>query len=103
MLRKALAALLILSWVVLSGFDLLEDLALKSGPSAYRECTSDKALPPHFKHGVGLANNIVESAHIEQLFYPSLLGLTALRASNHPVSSFHRVSELYKLHRVFLI
>jgi hypothetical protein len=103
MLRKSLAALLILSWVVLSGFDLLEDLEFKTGPGAYSEGTPDKTLPPHFKHRVSPANNIVESAHIEQLFHPSLLGLTAFRACNHSVSSFCWVSELYKLHRVFLI
>jgi hypothetical protein len=103
MLRKALAALLILSWVVLSGFDLLEDFGFKTGPSISSEGTPDKSLPPHFRHRVSLANNIVESAHIEQLFYPSLFGQTSFRASNHPISSFHRVFELYKLHRVFLI
>ena len=103
MLRKALAALVILSWVILSGFDLLEDLGFKTGPSAYSESTPEKALPSDFKHRLSLANNIVESAHIEQLFYPSLFRLTAFRPSNHPLSLFHRVSELYKLHRVFLI
>jgi hypothetical protein len=103
MLRKTLSALLVLSWVVLSGFDLLEDLGFKTGPSAYSESIPDKALPPHLKHRVSLANNIVESAHIAQLFYPSLLGLTRFRASDHSVASFHKVSELYKLHRAFLI
>jgi hypothetical protein len=102
MLRKPLAALLILSWVVLSGFDLLEDLVFDTGPSAYSGGT-DKSLPPHLKHRVNLANNIVESAHSEQLSYFSLIGLTVSQSPSHSVSSFHRVSELYKLHRVFLI
>jgi hypothetical protein len=102
MLRKPLAALLILSWVALSGFDLLEDLEFETGPSAYSGGT-DKSLPPYFKHRGSLANNIVESAHSEQLSYLSLLGLTVFHSPNYSGSSFHRVSELYKLHRVFLI
>jgi hypothetical protein len=102
MLRKPLAALLILSWVVLSGLDLLEDLEFETGPSAYSGST-DKSFPPYFKHRVSLANNIVESAHSEQLSYPSLLGLTVSHSPRHSICSFHRVSELYKLHRVFLI
>jgi hypothetical protein len=102
MFRKPLAALLILSWVVLSGFDLLEDLEFETGPSAYSGGT-DKSLPPYFKHRVSLANNIIESAHSEQPSYLSLLGLTVSHSPSHSVSSFHKVSELYKLHRVFLI
>lgn len=102
MLRKFLATLLILSWVVLSGFDLLEDFEFETGPSAYRG-VADRSLPPFLKHRVSLANNIVESAHSEQLSYLSLSGLTASHSSCYSISSFHRVSELYKLHRVFLI
>jgi hypothetical protein len=102
MLRKPLAILLIVSWVVLSGFDLLEDLEFETGFSAYSGGTG-KTLPPYFKHRVSLANNIIESAHSEHPSYLSLLGLTVSHSPNHSVSSFHRVSELYKLHRVFLI
>jgi hypothetical protein len=102
MLKKPLAALLILSWVVLSGFDLLEDLEVEQGPSAYSGGT-DKSLPPHLKHRVSLTNNIVESAHSEQPSYLSPIGQTASCSPDHFVSSFHRVFELYKLHRVFLI
>jgi hypothetical protein len=102
MSRKPLAALLILSWVILSGLDLLEDLEFDTGPSAYSGATN-KSLPPYFKHRVSLANNIIESAHSEPPSYLSLLGLTASYPRCHLVSSFHKVSELYKLHRVFLI
>jgi hypothetical protein len=102
MLRKPLAALLILSWVVLSGFDLLEDLEFGTGLSAYSGGT-DKSVPPYLKHLASLANNIIESAHGEQPSYLSLLGLTVSHSPSHSISSFHRVSELYKLHRAFLI
>jgi hypothetical protein len=102
MLKRLLAALLILSWVVLSGFDLVEDLEFDTGPSAYSGGT-DKSLPPYFKHRVSLANNIIESAHSEQPSYLSILGLTVSHSPSRSVSSFHRVSELYKLHRAFRI
>ena len=102
MLRKLLAALLVVSWVVLSGFDLLEDLQFETGPSAYSEGTG-KSLPPYLKHRVSLVNNIIESAHSEQPSYLSLLGLTVSHSPSHSVLSFHRVSELYKLHRALLI
>ena len=97
-----MAALLILAWVALSGFDLLEDLEFDTGSSAYSGGT-EKSLPPHLKHRASLANNIIESAHSEQPSYLSLLGLTVSYSPSHSASSFHWVSELYKLHRVFLI
>jgi len=102
MLRKSLAILLLFSWVILSGFDLLEDLQFESGTSAYSQGPIDKSLP-YLKHRASLANNIVESANHAQLFYPSLLRLAAVQWPIQPVLSFHKVSQLHKLHHVFLI
>jgi hypothetical protein len=105
MARKLLAVLLMLSWIVLSGFDLLEDLQFETGASAYSHSrgAGDKSLPPHSKRHASLTNNIVESAAGTQVFYPSLLRLTPSQSAVPPILSSHRVSELHKLNRVFLI
>lgn len=102
MLRKSLAILLLFSWVILSGIDLLEDLEFDSEATAYSQGPLDQSLP-YLKHRANLANNIVESADHTQVFYPALLRLTAAQSPIHPVLSFQRVSQLHKLHRVFLI
>jgi hypothetical protein len=102
MLRKPLAILLILSWVVLSGLDLLEDLEFETN-SRVHVGSSDKSSPPYSGHQVSLVNNIVESAQSETLSQLSLFELIPSHASGDSLSSFHKVSELYKLHRVFLI
>ena len=102
MVKKPLAVLLIVSWVVLSGFDLLEDLEFGTG-SRTQVGSTDKSPPPYFGHSVSLVNNIVESAQGEQLSHLSLFELIPSHSSGDSLSSFHKVSELYKLHRVFLI
>jgi hypothetical protein len=102
MLRKSLAILLLFFWVILSAIDLLEDLEFDSEASAYNNSPTDDS-PPNSTHRAPLANNIVESADHAQLFYPALLRLTAAQSPIHPVLSFQKVSQLHKLHRVFLI
>lgn len=103
MLRKFLALLLLFSWVVLSGFDLLEDLTLDLGSSVYTQGATDKFPSPNFKHRGSRANNIVESAASASVLFPSLFRLSAYRSVFHPVFSSRRVLKLHKLHRVFLI
>ncbi|MGH8545937.1 MAG: hypothetical protein ACREX3_20390 [Gammaproteobacteria bacterium] len=103
MLRRLLVVLLLFSWVVLSGFDLLEDLTLDSESRAYAQGATDKFPSPNFKHRGSLANNIVESAARAQVFCPSLLRLSAYQSPLHLVLSSRRVLKLHKLHRVFLI
>ena len=101
MFRKPLAVVLIFSWVVLSGIDLLEDLKLESEHSAYSE--SGESLLPNWLQHASVANNIVESAINPSTFYTPLVRLNLSRSSIHPVLSSHKVLELHKLHCVFLI
>ena len=103
MLRKYLASLLVVSWVVLSGFDLLEDLRFDYGPSAYARSDSAKSLAPDLKHRVGLANNMVETADHDQPFVPSQLRETYFPSTLLPLSTFRGSFALHKLHHVFLI
>jgi hypothetical protein len=101
MFRKQLAVVLVFSWVILCGFDLLEDLKLESEHSAYTQ--SAKSLSPNWIQHVGLADNIVESAVKAYTFYTPLLCLNVSQSSIYPASSSHKVLELHKLHRIFLI
>jgi hypothetical protein len=101
MLRKALAILLLFSWVLLSGVDLLEDLQFARRNSAYHNRATDKA--PANSHHASVANNIIESSDYAQRFYPALLRLAAVRSATHPVLSFEKVFQLHKLYRVFQI
>jgi hypothetical protein len=101
MFRKPLAVLLVFSWVVLCGFDLLEDLKLESEHNAYTQ--SAKSLSPNWIQHAGLANNSAESAVNAYAFYTPFLHLNLSQSSIYRVSSSHKVLELHKLHRIFLI
>ena len=103
MSRRFVAALLIFSWIVLSGFDLLEDLHFESGNGTYAQGTRDKSLPTHLHHRANLTNNIVESAANLQVIFPSILRWTPTPSASRRVWSFRGVSDLHKLHRVFII
>jgi hypothetical protein len=101
MFRKQLAVVLVFCWVILSGFDLLEDLKLDSDHSVYRQ--SGKSPSPNWVQHASLTNNIVESAVNAPGFYTLLLRLNVSHSSIHPVFSSPKVLDLHKLHRVFLI
>jgi hypothetical protein len=101
MFGKPLAVVLIFSWVVLSGFDLLEDLKLELEHSACSR-SGESRLPNWLQHA-SVTDNIVESAINPSTFYTPLVRLNLSRSSIHPVLSSHKVLELHKLHCVFLI
>ena len=101
MLGKLLAVLLVFGWVSLSAFDLLEDLRTGSGDSAYAQ--TGKSHSPHWRRHLSLANNIVEFAACAHGVYSPLLRLNFFKTTIPSLGSSHRVLELYKLHRVFLI
>jgi hypothetical protein len=103
MLRRLLAVLIVFSWVVLSGVDLLEDLRLETGTSAYGHRSGDRSVPPGLEQRLSLTNNIVESAASPEVFRPSIFRRTAVDSFVHPLFSFHRALALHKLNRVFLI
>jgi hypothetical protein len=93
MLRRALALLLVLSWLVLAGIDLLEDL----------NGHSQVALNSHSQSG-GLANDIVESADAACVEDNSSLSeqATCFLSVSLPPSS-PRASKLHKLHQIYQI
>jgi hypothetical protein len=101
MFRKPLALALVFSCVILSGFDLLEDLRLESDHSAYSK--SGRLPSRTWIQHASLANNILESGASAAAFFILLFPHNLSHSATHPVSTSHRVSELYKLHRVFLI
>ena len=60
MIRKTLAALLILSWIILSSADILEDLSFESDVTFYSSPTPRSS---HSKKPVRLVNDSVELAY----------------------------------------
>ncbi|MBM4297301.1 MAG: hypothetical protein FJ143_06120 [Deltaproteobacteria bacterium] len=101
MFGKLLAVLLVFGWVGLSAFDLLEDLRLPSGDSAYTH--GGKSHSPHWSRHPSLANNIVESAVTAHGAHSPLLRLNDIEPVIRLLWSSSRVLALHKLHRVFLI
>jgi hypothetical protein len=102
MLRKFLAVLLIGCWVILSGFDLLEDLDPPNQLGVHSANPCNGPLP-NVSSGVNIVNNIVESADRTQPFYAGLFKFPAVHSSVETALSFKKASRLHKLHRVFLI
>lgn len=101
MFARLLALLLVFAWVELAAFDLLEDLKDVSGEGAYTQ--SSKLNARGFSRRVSLTNNIVESAVSGRPGDALILHSTHSPSEADPVSSFRRVLDLHKLHRVFLI
>jgi hypothetical protein len=100
MSRKSVAILLVFAWVFLSAFDLLEDLKVPFGKTAYSESAKS-----HSRDGsrASLANNMVESAVKPPAAYTPLLHPEYSQSAIHPRWSLLRALDLHKLHRVFLI
>ena len=96
--HRVLAVLLVLSWMILSGVDTLEDLTFES------RITSSTASYPNTAQPIKFANDNVELANrtslsIERLFLPRDLTKPSL-ASIDPDS---RVLRSHKDNCVFLI
>lgn len=103
MFSRVIGILLILGWVSLSVFDLLEDLDEVPGQPTVSSSPHDDGSSSKRGGWGPLANNIVESAtRIQQ----ADVGL-AIFASNlfafETVFDFRRHLSLHKLYRVFLI
>jgi hypothetical protein len=101
MLRKSLAVLLVLSWIILSGFDVVEDLDL---PDQVELSKSAAAEFPGAPWSCRLVNNIVESANASSgrdavVVAEPVVGRAPFAAL--PVS--HTKLKLHKLHAIFLI
>jgi hypothetical protein len=92
--------LLIVSWVILSGFDLVEDLKLPRPAEVHT--LPDSAQSNGIPHLIAL-NNIVESADHRQASYTCFFDLETVDLSSGRVVVFRKVFQLHKVHRVFLI
>jgi hypothetical protein len=99
MFRKLLAGLLVVSWVILSGFDLLEDLKL---PTPLQIDASPASLPAT-KPRLHAVNDIVESADGKSESDASMFALQSADVAVCKFADFKKVSRLHKLHRVYLI
>jgi hypothetical protein len=100
MLRKRLALLLALSWVILSGYDVIEDLDLPDRIEIHNPADA-------LSRGAGsaglLARNIVESADRPHLRYANLLEHYLEFAASSIRTLSQRVFKLHKVNQVFLI
>ena len=101
--RKLIAALLILGWISLSGFDVVEDLDEIPGQLAVSSTSPDDSSTSKRGGWGPLANNIVESANRTQQADVALVSFTPTIFDPHPVLDFRRHFALHKLYRVFLI
>ena len=99
MLRKRLALLLAFSWVILSGYDVSEDLDL---PDRIALHSASDALSGAGPAGL-LARNIVESADRPHLRCAILPEHYFKFAASYAPSVTQRVFKLHKVNQVFLI
>lgn len=102
-LRRAVPALVIIGWISLAVFDVLEDLDEAPGRSAL-STTPESESSGSKRGGWGpLANNAVESAsrptHLEAATLPSTPKIFSLFIITDPRKSFR----LHKLYHIFLI
>jgi hypothetical protein len=102
MFRRLVSALLVLGWISLSGFDVVEDLDEAPGRPAF-SATPDSASAGTKRSMGSLANNIIESASRTKQHNVALLTLSATIGHLDPALEFRKHSQLHKLHRVFLI
>lgn len=101
MFRKSVAVLLVLSWVILSGFDVVEDLDL---PDQAGLCSSKSAEPSGAPWSCRLVNNIVESADTASGRAPVLASKPVGRQGAFTaITVSHIKLKLHKLHAIFLI
>jgi len=102
MLRRLLAVLLVLSWVTLAAFDLLEDLDSPGDSVVHSTGSTDDRLP-NGGHPSQLTNNILEWGDRIGLSSQGLLQLASFDLVLDASKAFKRASNIHKLHCVFLI
>lgn len=100
MARKFLALLLTISWISLSGFDVLEDLDVPEQHEIY----SSTAIPLLDRGQTArLTHNIVESAGQSRLRYFSSMEQPATQLLICSPTVSQRTYKLHKLYHAFLI
>ncbi len=103
MCRKLVGVLLILGWISLSCFDVVEDLDEIPGQVAVSSSSPDESSTSKRGGWGPLANNIVESANPTQQTDVALVRFTPTIFDPDPVLDFRGHFQLHKLYRVFLI
>jgi hypothetical protein len=102
MCRRVIAALLVLGWISLSGFDVVEDL--DKVPGQVQVSTAPDDTGASSKRAMGaLANNIIESASRTKAFRLAPVDFGTIVFRVEPITEFRKHSQLHKLFRVFLI
>jgi hypothetical protein len=100
MLRKWLALLLLFSWVIFSGFDIVEDLDLPDPLELHNSADA----PSRGTGSAGLlARNIVELADRTHMRCSNLLEYSFEWTAIYTPSVSYGVSKLHKVHQVLLI
>jgi hypothetical protein len=103
MLRRLLAALVVLGWVSLSAFDVVEDLDEVPGQPAVSKTSNDGSAGSKRGGWGPLVNNIVESANRTKQIEFNFVTFSSRIFDFDPLLEHHRRSQLHKLYRVFLI
>ncbi len=103
MWRKIVGTLVILGWISLSCFDVVEDLnEIPDQAAVFKSFPEGNASTKRGAWGP-LANNIVESAIYTKQDYIALLTFIPTIIDSESFLDFHAYFPLHKLHRVFLI
>jgi hypothetical protein len=103
MRRRIAAVLVILGWVSLSCFDVVEDLDEIRGQVAVSSSSPGSSSTAKRGGWGPLANNIVESANRIPQTNVTIFRVTPTILDFVPVLDFRGHSQLHKLSRVFLI
>ena len=101
--RKFVAVLVILGWVSLSGFDVVEDLDEIPGQVKVSSNSRDGSSTAKRGGWGPLANNMVESANPTEQADFSLISFTPIFFEFNRIFDLRRHLQLHKLYRVFLI
>jgi hypothetical protein len=99
MWRRTLAAFLVLSWFVLSGIDILEDLDL---PFKVEFERSGETPGPGAKRA-GLVHNIAEFAHSPKIGHTDIVKISTVGSGGDSPGVTTRSARLHKYHQIFLI
>jgi len=99
MLKRFVALLLVFSWIILSGYDVVEDLDLPD-QTEFQSSIDDPIVGA--STGI-LARNIIESADYTPSRCPNLLEQFGVLKTTYVPHHSQKTSKLYKVHRVFLI
>jgi hypothetical protein len=93
MCGRILAVLLIVGWVIFSGFDLLEDLEVPGQVGVSSSVPSNESVPDS-GFGGNLVNNIVESADRTPLPHVWLFTFAAVYLSLNALFVFKRLAAI---------